>query len=165
MCHSKLGEDDLFKSTDDLINWKLGWFWTGNRGVREDEGAGCEGCECDARRTGSIFYHCSVLSSLMDPTWAEHSTTFRHIAQAGEGRTEGARGSKRGRQSNTWERRLQKERGKEKVVQNHLPKNNHNPKHANILFHRHAVTAFSITSGPECICRSRETLLIRTARN
>lgn len=28
-------------------------------------------CECEARRTGSIFYHCSVLSSLMDPTGAE----------------------------------------------------------------------------------------------
>lgn len=48
---------------------------------------------------------------------------------------------------------------------NRHPKNNHNPKHANILFHRHAVIAFPITPGPECICRSWETLLIRTARN
>lgn len=86
----------------------------------------------------------------------------------GGGRThskkEGTRGSERGRQSNTWERQLQREREGESGS-NHRPKNNHNPKHANILFHRHAVIALPITPGPECICRSWETLLIRTARN
>lgn len=147
-----------------MINWKLGWLWIGNRGVTEDEGAGCEGCECDAKRTGSIFYHCSVLSSLMDPTWAEHSTTFRHIAQAGEGRTERTRGSKRGTQSNTWERITSTERERGKVVQTTLPKIITTPR-TYILFHCHAVIAFPITSGPECICRSWETFLIRMARN
>lgn len=153
-----------------MIHWKLGWLWIGNRGVRKDEGAGCEGCECDAKRTGSIFYQCSVLSSLMDLTWAERSTTFRHIAQAVEGRTESTRGSKRGRQSNTWERKRAQEReggreGEGGGGSNHHPKNNHHPKHANILFHCHAVIAFPIISGPECIRRSWETFLIRMARN
>lgn len=170
VCHCKLGADDLFRRLQMiLINWKLGWLWIGYRGVRgRNEVAGCEGCECDARRTGSIFYHCSVLSSLMDPTWAEHSTTFRHIAQAGgrtHGKTEevGAREVDRAAHEKV---RQRQRRGREtESGSNHHPKNNHNPKHENILFHRHAVTAFPITAGPECICRSWETLLIRTARN
>lgn len=112
-------------------------------------------------RTGSIFYHCGVLSSLMDPTWAERSTTFRHIAQAKEeGRTERTRGSRRGRRSNTWKR--ERERREE---EKNLYKNNHSLKHANILFCHRAFIAFSITSGPECICRSWEIDLIRMVGN
>lgn len=100
---------------------------------------------------GSIFYHCSVLSSLMDPTWAEHRTIFRHIAQAGEGRTKRARRRDRARRINTWERRTGREG---ESGSHHLPKTNHNSKHANMLFHRHAVIVFPITPGPEYIWRS-----------
>lgn len=67
------------------MNWKWGWLWTENGVWGRLKEQGCEGWECDARRTGSIFYHCSELSSLMDPAWAEQSTAFHHIAQAGEG--------------------------------------------------------------------------------
>lgn len=48
----------------------------------------------------------------------------------------------------------ERERERRRVVQTTNPKIITTPKHANILFHRHAVKAFPITAGPECICRS-----------
>lgn len=133
--------------------------------MREDKGARCEGCECDARSTGSIFYHCSVLSSLMDPTWARHSITFRHIAQAG-GRTHGKVQERASEVSTaTHEKERQFYRKRRESGSNHPPENNHSLTHAKILFHQHVAVEFPITSAPECIGRSTEMLLIRTVRN
>lgn len=67
------------KTSADYLKW-LGWFKIRDSGAR----SGSRVCKCEARRTGSIFYHCSVLSSLMDPTGAEPGTTFPHSPQAGD---------------------------------------------------------------------------------
>lgn len=42
--------------------------------MREDEGAGCEGCECDARRTGInlLSLQCAFIPNGSDMSRAQH---------------------------------------------------------------------------------------------
>lgn len=149
--HSKLSADDFLRTTDDLINWKVGWLWIGNRvwgWMREQ--LVLMWCEDDQINLLS-------LQSAFIPNGSDMSRAQYYLPShcAGSRRAHGKKEQEgeRDRQSNMWESKTATERDRGRKSWWESGSNQH-PKN---------IRAFSITNGLQS--RSWKTLLIRTARN
>lgn len=147
VCHSKLGEDDLFRwleMTWQIENWvdfglEIGvwgsrvwgmWMW------------------CKEDWINLLSLQCAFIPNGSDMSRAQH---YLPSHCTGEGRTHEKKEQEGVREADwaTHEREGQREGEREgERGSNHHPRNNHNPKHENILFHCHAVIAFPITPWP-----------------
>lgn len=157
-CHSKLKQDDLFRgSTDDLINWKSGLTLDWKQECEGGWGSRVWGMWmwCKEDWINLLSLQCAFIPNGSDMSRAQHYLSVTLHRQGKDARKVQERAGEVERATHEkerhWKRRREREKGGSKLPPRNIITT---PKHANILFHRHAVMAFPITSGPECICRS-----------